>query len=218
MTVKLERRFCSGLELREASSPAADGRIATLAGYAAIFNSLSEDLGGFREFIRAGAFSNSLNRGDDIRAFFAHDSSMIIGRRSANTLTLTEDAKGLAVEIAVPDTSVGRDLVVSVKRRDLTGMSFGFNTVEQEWTRQNKDGDLLYRRELLQVDLFEVSPVAFPAYADTSVEARGDVRSFKELFEEGVRLVGKDAPAGDFARRDRITRSYRTRSLLWTKA
>lgn len=218
MTVKLERRFCSGLDIREASTPATDGRIATLVGYAAVFNSLSEDLGGFREFIRQGAFTNSLNRGDDILALFAHSSSMLIGRRSANTLKLSEDSKGLLVEIGVPDTSVGRDLVVSVNRRDLTGMSFGFNVVKQDWTRQNKDGDVLYRRELLQIDLFEVSPVAFPAYADTSVESRGDVRSLKELFEEGVRSVGKDAPAGDFARRDRITRAFRDRSLLWTGA
>ena len=216
MTPKFERRFCSGLELRESASPAADGRIATLVGYAAMFNSLSEDLGGFREFIRAGAFANSLNRGDDIRSLFAHDTSMIIGRRSAGTLKLSEDSKGLAVEIAVPDTSVGRDLVVSVKRRDITGMSFGFETVKQEWSRQTKDGDVLYRRELLQVDLFEVSPVAFPAYADTAIEARGDVRTLKDLFEEGVRLAGKDAPAGDLTRRDRMNRSYRAMRALWT--
>ncbi len=215
MPAKLERRFTAGLQLRELEKPQ-DGRIATLSGYAAVFNSLSEDLGGFREFIRKGAFSQSLSRGDDIRALVGHDTTLIIGRRSAKTLEVKEDDKGLAVEIAVPDTTAGRDLVVSVKRGDLTGMSFGFATVKDEWTRQTKDGDTVYRRELLVVDLFEVSAVAFPAYADTSVEARGDVRSLKDILQDGIRCVGTDAPAGSLARRDRIIAAYRARAALWT--
>ena len=194
MPVKLERRFFAGLQLRELDKPQ-DGRIATLGGYAAVFGVLSEDLGGFREFIRKGAFADSLGRGDDIRALVGHDTTLIIGRRSAKTLDVAEDEKGLKVEISVPDTTAGRDLVVSVKRSDLTGMSFGFATVQDGWTRENKAGDILYRRELIKVDLFEISAVAFPAYEQTSVEARGDVRSLKDILRDGVRRVGMDAPA-----------------------
>lgn len=215
MPARLERRFSAGLTLRELDKPQ-DGRIATLSGYAAVFNSLSEDLGGFREFIRQGAFSQSLSRGDDIRALVGHDTTQIIGRRSAKTLEVKEDEKGLAIEVSVPDTTAGRDLVVSVKRGDLTGMSFGFNTVKDEWTRQTKDGDTVYRRELLVVDLFEVSVVTFPAYTDTSVEARGDVRSLKDILQEGVRRAGTDAAPGSHARRDRIIAGYKARSALWT--
>jgi len=218
MPQKLERRFVKGLELREADKASGDGRIATLVGYAAVFDSLSEDLGGFREFIRKGAFSASLARGDDIRALVGHDTTLIIGRRSAGTLTIAEDDRGLRVEIAVPDTSAGRDLVVSVKRGDLTGMSFGFSTVDDEWTRLSKDGDVVYRRELITLDLFEVSAVAFPAYAETSVEARGDVRALTEILQEGRRRVGTDAPAGTPARtrRDRLIARYGARRALWT--
>lgn len=206
---QMERRFLKGLELRVSDTPA-DGRIATLAGYAAVFNSLSEDLGGFREMIRPGAFKESLARGDDIRALVGHDSKMVIGRRSANTLSITEDEKGLRVEIAVPDTTAGRDLVVSVKRSDITGMSFGFVTVKDEWSRQSKDGDVVYRRELITVDLFEVSAAAWPAYNDTSVEAR-ELGSVTKIFEEARRRLAKDGQD----RRDRITRQYRERMKLW---
>lgn len=204
-----ERRAFKGIELREADKPA-DGRIATLVGYAAVFNSLSEDLGGFRESIRPGAFKESLARGDDIRALFGHDSNAVIGRRSASTLSLTEDEKGLKVEVAIPDTSVGRDLVVSVKRGDITGMSFGFSVVKQDWAKVNRDGDVVYRRELIAVDLFEVSAVAWPAYVDTSVEARSK-SDLEAILKEGRTLLGKDAQE----RRDRRIKLYKARRALW---
>ena len=213
MPVNLERRFAKGLQLRELDKPQ-DGRIATLGGYAAVFNSLSEDLWGFREFIRKGAFADSLGRGDDVRALVGHDTTLISGRRSAKMLDIAEDDKGLKVEISVPDTTAGRDLVVSVKRGDLTGMSFGFEVVDDQWTPGTKDGKSDYRRELIKVNLFEVSAVAFPAYADTSVEARGDVRSLKDILRDGVRRAGMDAPTR--ARRDRLIAAYRTRAALWT--
>jgi uncharacterized protein len=217
---KLERRFVTGIEVRDTGG--ADGRIGTLTGYAAVFNSLSEDLGGFREMIRPGAFRESLSRGDDIRALVGHDSTMIIGRRSAKTLDIVEDERGLKVEIAVPDTTAGRDLLVSVRRRDLNTMSFGFSTVKDEWARTNKDGDVVYRRELIQVDLFEVSAVAFAAYSETSIEARSIVLGTQGLVEaqraheaqlatDAQRGQGTDARA----RRERITRAHEQRMKLW---
>ncbi|QQS08683.1 MAG: HK97 family phage prohead protease [Phycisphaerales bacterium] len=212
---KVERRFHAGVELREAGD-AKDGRIATLQGYAALFDSKSEDLGGFVETIRAGAFKTSLDRGDDIRALVGHNTDLVIGRRTAKTLDISEDKKGLKVEIAVPDTSAGRDLVVSVKRGDITGMSFGFATVEDEWTRKTENARTVYFRELIEVDLFEVSAVAFPAYPETSVEARNTDRSAKDILEEGIRRLGKDAGHGSFRRRDRLISAYRTRVALWT--
>lgn len=213
-----ERRCAAGLELREEG--AKDGSIATLVGYAAVYNTLSVDLGGFRELIRPGAFKRSLDRGDDVRAFAHHSSPMIVGRRSAGTLVIAEDDKGLRTEIKVPDTTAGRDLVVSVKRGDLTGMSFEFRKIKDEWSKLNKDGDNVYRRELIDVDLYEVSVVTWPAYLDTNVEAR----SLEALLRDGITRAGKDAlPAGPFdvaarAKRDRIVQLHRARVAVWNRS
>jgi uncharacterized protein len=209
----MERRYLRGIELREAEqNKSADGRIGTLVGYAAVFNSLSEDLGGFRELIRPGAFKASLARGDDVRALVGHDSSQIIGRRAAGTLNISEDEKGLRVEIAVPDTTVGRDLIVSVKRGDLTAMSFGFSTQEDEWLKENKAGDIVRRRELIAADLYEVSVVAFPAYAETSVEARERSLSPGAILQRAMTTDLIKSP-GAIARRDMLIAKTRVMRL-----
>lgn len=188
----LEHRFAVITEVRDvdAAVKPTDGRIGTIVGYAAVFNSLSEDLGGMRETIRPGAFAKSLARGDDVRALFDHSSGAVIGRRSAGTLVLAEDDKGLRVEIAVPDTAVGRDLLVSLRRKDLDGMSFGFYTVEDIWHREKDDkGDVTYRRELIELDLIEVSIVTWPAYSATSAEARSMREATAKIMQERVRAM-----------------------------
>lgn len=195
-----ELRFGRGLEFREAAGEK-DGRIGTIRGYAIVYDKWSEDLGGFREIIRAGCFTDTLKNYDQ-RALVGHDSTMIIGRRSAGTLVLTEDSVGVAAEIAVPDTTAGRDVVVSVKRRDLTGMSFAFDTIEDKWDSRIVDKQTLYERDLIKADLFEVSVVAFPAYADTTVEARS-LRS--AMLEQVRRRASKDA----LARRDYAIAQYK---------
>jgi Escherichia/Staphylococcus phage prohead protease len=158
--MKREIRYSPGLELRS------DGGTAKIRGYAAIFNSLSVDLGGFREKIARGAFANSLS--NDVRALVDHDPSRIIGRSKAGTLAMREDAHGLAVTITPPDTSVGRDVVESIRRGDLDQMSFGFRTITDNWHRENGENI----RELKAVELFDVSVVSFPAYEGTSVGVR----------------------------------------------
>ena len=138
----------------------------TIRGHAAVFNSLSEDLGGFRERIAPGAFSGSLS--GDVRALFNHDPNYILGRTTSRTLRLVEDQRGLAVEIDPPDTQTTRHIVEAIRRGDVSQMSFGFRTRKDEWERTD-DGDI---RTLLDVELFDVSPVVFPAYPDTDVAAR----------------------------------------------
>lgn len=154
-------------ELRKADDSSGPG---ILAGYAAVFNSWSEPLGWFREIIRAGAFKDSLESGADVRALVNHDTGRIIGRNKAGTLRVSEDNRGLKIEIDLPDTQDGRDLATSVTRGDITGMSFGFEVKKDRWTR-NKD-DELEERELLEIELFEVSAVPFPAYPDTTLAKR----------------------------------------------
>lgn len=145
----------------------ADGGIKTAAGYAALFD-VETDIGGyFREKIAPGAFSDSITNGD-IRALVDHDSGRVIGRSTAGTLRLSEDDKGLAVEIDLPDTSDGRDLAVLLERQDISGMSFGFRVTHDEWDETGE----IPTRTIHAVELFEISAVAFPAYADTEIALR----------------------------------------------
>ena len=139
-----------------------------MSGHAAMFDSLSEDLGGFRERIAGGAFAKTLQSAD-IRALFNHDSNIVLGRNKAGTLRLREDLTGLAIEIDPPDTQAARDLMVSMKRGDINQMSFGFRTIADKWAKL--DGEWI--RTLLEVDLFDVSPVTYPAYPATAVAVRG---------------------------------------------
>lgn len=139
-----------------------------IRGHAAVFNS-ETDLGWFRERIAPGAFTESIGK-DDVRALFNHDSNHILGRNTAGTLTMREDERGLYVEIAPPDTQVGRDLVTSIERGDISQMSFGFQTIKDSWeTEENAAKDL---RTLEKVKLWDVSPVTFPAYQETDVAVR----------------------------------------------
>lgn len=154
-----ERR--TAIEIRSA------GR-SRLEGHAAVYNSMSEDLGGFTEVIRPGAFRRSLLSKPDVMALYDHDPRAILGRTTAGTLRLAEDGKGLHFEIDVPNTTTGRDLLVSVERGDIRGASFAFKTREDRWVKGNS-GML---RELLDVDLLDVTVTANPAYPDTEVARR----------------------------------------------
>ncbi len=153
----------SGLGVREAK----DGS-RRIVGYAARFNQMSEDLGGFRERIRPGAFADSLARGDDVVALVNHDSAKPLGRRSKGTLRLEENTKGLKASIKPPNTTFANDVVENIERGDILGMSFQFRTIEDAW--HVEDGGEV--RELVKADLIDVSPVTFPAYPSTDVAMR----------------------------------------------
>ena len=142
----------------------------TLRGHAAVFDRLSGDLGGFRERIERGAFASSLDGQPDIRALFNHDDSAVLGRTTNGTLRLSEDDVGLRVEIDPPDTQVGRDAVASIERGDINQMSFAFRVRAGGQEFMEQDNEVI--RALKDVELFEVSPVTFPAYPDTSIALR----------------------------------------------
>lgn len=148
-----------------------DGAPAKIRGHAAVFNQLSEDLGGFREQIAPGAFADAITN-DDVRALFNHDPNFILGRNRAKTLQLSEDNRGLAIEIDAPDTQTIRDLVLSpIDRGDVTQMSFGFSVRPggQDWAKDDEGRTI---RTLKKLRLFDVSPVVFPAYPQTDVAVR----------------------------------------------
>ena len=160
----------------------------TIEGYAAVFDTLSEDLGGFREIITKGAFKRTLKAGADVRALVDHDPSKILGRNKSGTLSLAEDDHGLRVKIKPPDTTAGRDTVESMRRGDLDQMSFAFSVVSDRW--ETIDGEEV--RTISDVDLHDVSVVAFPAYADTTVavrsldKARADNTLRAAIFSQGA--------------------------------
>lgn len=137
-------------------------------GYAAKFDSLSENLGGFREIIAPSAFDDVLN--NDVRALINHDSSLILGRTTAGTLRLSVDATGLQYEYDSPDTSYARDLLVSLERGDVDQSSFQFFVEKDDW---NEDAEGRLIRTIQKVSrLLDVAPVTFPAYPDTTVAKR----------------------------------------------
>jgi HK97 family phage prohead protease len=178
-----ETRHADAIELR-AAGEGMHGP-GTLVGYAARFNRPSEPLVDkstgskrrFREIVKPGAFTRTL-RSADVRALFGHDENMVLGRSRAQTLRMAEDEQGLRVEIDLPDTTAGRDAAVSVARGDITGMSFGFYVPKggDSWDRS---GDMPIR-SLHDVDIDDVSLVAYPAYPDTSVALRSLERAEKE--------------------------------------
>jgi len=182
MDEKIEKRCFLADEIRIEKR---EGKPTMLIGHAAVFNKLSEKIMGFREKIAPGAFADSLKDGDDVRCLFNHDSNLLLGRRSAKTLSLKEDKTGLKVEDDLPNTQIGRDIPILIERGDLTGMSFGFRTIDDEWHTENGE-DV---RTLKRVKLIDVSPATFPAYPDTSVA----VRSHDEYLNRTVEQNKKKA-------------------------
>lgn len=165
---------------REARMAVVDRKI---RGTAIVFNSRSVDLGGFTEIILPEAIDRTLREGLDVRALVDHESGKVIGRTKAGTLLLRKTRKGLEVEIDPPDTSYARDLLESVERGDISGMSFGFRVVSDEW--RMLDGEAV--REVTDMIVSEVSVVAFPAYEATDVSvAQRSLQSF--LAADPVRI------------------------------
>ena len=155
----------------------------TIAGYAAMFNSWSSDLGGFRETIQPGAFKRTLEeQNEEVRFFVNHRMEGLALGRSPKTLRVWEDDLGLAFELDVQDSPAGQNLYQAVKRGDINQMSFGFEIKSYE-LREEEDE---VQQILKDVELFEISAVNYPAYEATKVSARTkeQVEEFKKEKEE----------------------------------
>jgi len=192
MNNKLERRSLTVKELRISGD--GEGGSPNIEGYASVFDSWSEQLGGdapFREKVVKGAFAETIEK-DDIRCLFNHDPNYVLGRNKAGTLELEEDEKGLKVLIKPPKTGWAKDLITSVKRGDISNMSFGFAVELDKWSF----GDTGDVRELLRVKLFDVSLVTYPAYQATECDIRSVFQAReKQKAEEQTR---KDAKFQDY--------------------
>lgn len=174
----------SKIEIREDD----DGN-RTLSGYAVKWEKKSQVLGFFRKFreqFKRGAFADSLQK-DDQRFLWSHDTSKVLGRTKNNTLRLEEDSIGLRFELDLPKTTLGNDTYESIKRGDVDGVSFGFQKISDEI--EEPDDDLMLRT-VTKAKLLEVSAVAFPAYPDSEVSARG-YDPMKHYAEEQEELRAK---------------------------
>lgn len=161
----MERRYFPIEELRVDRQ---DGGSPVIRGHAAVFDRLSEDLGGWQERIRPGAFTEAIAH-DDVRSLWNHNTDLVLGRNKAGTLELVEDAKGLAVRIQPPSWATGQ--LETIERGDVSQMSFGFSVAKGDDVWKTEGGRNI--REVIRVrPLFEVSPVTFPAYRQTDVSVR----------------------------------------------
>ncbi len=160
----IERRFYPFSEVR-----VDDQKEPKLVGYAAVFDQYSEEMWGFREKVAKGAFSKSIVK-DDIRMLWNHDPNFVLARTKSGTLTLKEDDKGLYFEGTPPDTQWAKDLLVSIKRGDITQNSFGFIILDDDWDEDDNGRKI---RILKDVKLFDISPVTYPAYPQTELHIRG---------------------------------------------
>ena len=164
MAESFEIRTVDGGELRVE----ARGVAPIIRGYAIVYNRLSEVLGMFREQIAPEAMTRTLTEAVDLRALVDHDPKAVLGRLKAGTLRVETDAHGLRVEIDPPNTTAGHDIVESIRRGDVSGMSFAFRTIQDTWD----DTVTPAIRTVLDMVVREVSVVTFPAYPATEVAMR----------------------------------------------
>ena len=183
--MKPEIRYAPIKELRVKRE---EGEPPKITGYPIVFNSWSDDLGGFREMIMEQSAA-AIERGGDFVSMFNHDPNYPIGRVSAGTINVTADESGVYLEATPPDTQWARDLMVSIDRGDVRGGSFQFWVNRDEW-----NGDYTERR-IYDFDLVELGPVTMPAYPGTSAQVRSLAQAGVDYKRLAEALDGKDVEA-----------------------
>lgn len=169
-----------------------------IEGHGAVFNRLSQNLGGFVEQVDPGAFKRTLGDNPDTRGLINHDPSLLLGRTRSGTLRLSVDSVGLPYEIDSPDTQYARDLIVSMERKDIDQSSFAFYVMPNgdEWS-QTEQGMPLRTLTALSIHNGDVSPVTYPAYEDADSGVAG--RAYQSLAEArslDVDAIRKAAESG----------------------
>ena len=184
-TMRQMRTIASEFKTRE------DGEEKRIEGYFAVFNSYYEIMPGMSESIAPGAFSDTL--GGDIRALIDHETMYVLGRNKAGTLELREDSHGLWGSILLnPNDQDAMNLYARVQRGDVDQCSFGFDILEESEVREGAN----VHWTIEKVKLYEVSCCTFPAYAETSIQARKD--DYKSIIERDRQMWRSEL-------RDRLT-------------
>jgi uncharacterized protein len=185
--MKQERRTFTGTVIARSEG---ENMPKEIGGIAAVINSVT-DLGYFEEVIEKGAFDNALNKEYDIRCLFNHEAELILGRTKANTCNVFVNADGNLEYTWIPDyeNPTHMSVVRSIMRGDITQSSFAFTIKEQKWSESTKYGTMGKRTITMIEDLYDVSPVTYPAYADTEADARSIValRDQEQEIEEAKR-------------------------------
>lgn len=165
-TSKMQRRTIEFVARMSYDDPKAP----KIEGHAAVFNKRTELYPGVWEEVAPGAFREAIHS-EDIYALWNHDPNNVLGNTGARTLFLSEDETGLRYQIIPPETTLGKDLTILIKRGDVRKSSFGFNIDDEKVTRLDEGKGVL--RTILRVKpLFDVSPVTYPAYKQTDVHVR----------------------------------------------
>lgn len=202
--------------LEEREDAPADGTF-HFRGHAAVFDSASDDLGGFTEYVARGAFKRALDKHPDVRALFNHDPNYVLGRTKSKTLDLREDPRGLHYYVTAPDVTYARDLRTLMLRGDIDQSSFAFTVERDKWVEQ--DGKVTRTIQEIR-DLYDVSVVTTPAYPEADASARtsspADPSEITPEPDPAV-LAGAEDEAGSEARdwaREREQLTGATRRLV----
>ena len=185
--MKQERRTFTGTVIARSEG---ENMPKEIGGIAAVINSVT-DLGYFEEVIERGAFDYALSKEYDIRCLFNHEAELILGRTKASTCNVFVNADGNLEYTWIPDyeNPTHMSVVRSIMRGDITQSSFAFTIKEQKWSESTKYGSMGKRTITMIEDLYDVSPVTYPAYADTEADARSVValRDQEREIEEAKR-------------------------------
>ena len=185
--MKQERRTFTGTVIARSEG---ENMPKEIGGIAAVINSVT-DLGYFEEVIERGAFDNALSKEYDIRCLFNHEAELILGRTLSGTCNVFVNADGNLEYTWIPDyeNPTHMSVVRSIMRGDITQSSFAFTIKEQKWSESEKYGSMGKRTITIIEDLYDVSPVTYPAYADTEADARSVValRDQEREIEEAKR-------------------------------
>jgi len=182
-------------EQREFRMESAEQNGNTIRGYAAVYNSDSEWMGGFYEQIATGAFDGVMD--NDVRAYFNHDENLLLGRVSSGTLRISTDKRGLFYEVDLPNTTYANDLAELMKRGDVNQSSFAFLIEKDRW--EQRDG-VTYRIIEKVSRLLDVSPVSQPAYPDATSELKRDLET--ETKEEAKAASVENTESEDVETKD----------------
>lgn len=178
-----------GIETRAAHIEAVEERTdapLTIRGVAAVYGTETQIGSYFRERIAPGAFRSALARGDDVRALVNHNPDLLLGRTTNGTLRLEDKDDGLHYQITLPNTQAARDLFEHVRLGNISQSSFGFRVLREAQMEPATSPGGLPLRTIEDVELYDVSPVTYPAYPTTTVSARS-----------AAEALGEQAPADD---------------------
>jgi uncharacterized protein len=197
-----------GIERRVVESPLelrADGDRLRIGGHAAVFNewtTLYESASFlWRERLHANCFDRAIEDRHDVRALFNHEPNQILGRTTSGTLRLTTDARGLVDEIDPPssaDSPIAAHVLSAIRRGDVTGQSFAFRPTEIQTVERQEGQRVVYEETILDLTLYDVGPVTYPAYPTTDVGVRSRAETLEQFLADRERQRRRAAAAFEF--------------------